>query len=114
MMLTWNIKIILLLIFITGGSLICSCVSRGPDTRFYILDPLPLTAPLVENADPENTMSIEIASLRLPQYLERPQIVTRDEGNRLKMAELHQWGGNLRKNMIRVIVDGDMNRSAGN
>ena len=58
----------------------------------------------MKDTDPKEPLSLEVASLRLPQYLERPQIVTRSTGNRLELAEFHQWGGNLRKNMMRVLA----------
>jgi uncharacterized lipoprotein YmbA len=60
-------------------------------------------APLGE-AKSSEPLSVEIAPLRLPQYLNRPQIVTRTGGNELELAEFHQWGGNLAKNMTRVLA----------
>ena len=72
-------------------------------TRFYVLNPLDSGASLVSESAQKGRLSVEVASLRLPQYLERPQIVTRSSGNRLVLAEYHQWGGNLRKNMIRIL-----------
>jgi hypothetical protein len=45
-----------------------------------------------------------VAALRLPQYLERPQIVTREGGNRLYLSEFNQWGGNLQKDLMRTMA----------
>ncbi len=92
------------------GSLLPGCFGTNPvtPTRFYVLNPTQYKTKLINIKDPSDTssqkmVSLEIASLRLPQYLEKPQIVTRTSHNRLEMEEYHQWGGNLRKNMIRVI-----------
>lgn len=95
----------LLLILATVGSLLLGCMSGiSSTTRFYVLDSLDFDADLVDEIAGEPPLSVEISSLRLPQYLERPHIVTRRSGNRLDLSEFHQWGGNLRKNTIRVIA----------
>lgn len=76
-----------------------------PPMRFYALNPMDPGPALVTAAPPEKaSLSVEVGSLRLPQYLERPQIVTRRSASRLEVAEFHQWGGNLRKDMIRVLA----------
>jgi uncharacterized lipoprotein YmbA len=48
-------------------------------------------------------VSIAIGPVTLPQYLDRPQIVTRDSSNRLVVADLEQWGGHLDDNFIRAL-----------
>jgi uncharacterized protein len=79
----------------------CSSV---PPMRFYALNPLDPGPALVTATPPSTFLSIEVGSLRLPQYLERPQIVTRRSASRLEVEEFHQWGGNLRKDMMRVLA----------
>lgn len=88
----------------TAFFLIQGCSSDGAITRFYVLDPIADTVVLEGKEDGTKSPSVEIVSLNIPQYLERPQIVTRNGLNELSLAELHQWGGNLRKNMIRVLA----------
>jgi uncharacterized lipoprotein YmbA len=87
---------LLILIALLGGA--CSSVN----TRFYLLNP-------VRNGEPasasEQAIVVEISRLQLPQYLERPQIVSRRSDNRLVLAEFSQWAGNLRKNMMRVMAE---------
>lgn len=93
------------LVFVLAGSVLSGCMgSAPPATRFYVLNPLDFGSGLVSETDRKDPLSVEVASLRLPQYLERPQIVTRSSGNRLERSEYHQWGGHLRKNMIRVLA----------
>ena len=67
--------------------------------RYYTLTPVSTAAP--PRATP---LAVEVVSVRLPQYLERPQIVTRSAPNRLELAEFHQWGGDLRKDMTRLLA----------
>lgn len=99
------LRIRLVFIFVLTGGFLTGCVTiTTPATRFYVLNPLTHGASLAIDAGLKGELSVEITSLRLPQYLERPQIVTRSSGNRLELAEFHQWGGNLRKNMMRVLA----------
>ena len=91
------------LICVIALCVLSGCNSKTPATRFYVLNPLETAQDLAGQGKGEKNLFIEIGSLSLPQYLERPQIVTRDTENRLDLAEFHQWGGNLRKNMIRVL-----------
>ncbi len=82
-----------------------ACITPTSETtRFYVLNPLENKVAMLEPINRKIPLALEVDLLRLPQYLERPQIVTRSGKNRLELAEYHQWGGNLRKNMIRVIA----------
>ncbi|MBA3012703.1 MAG: PqiC family protein [Proteobacteria bacterium] len=94
------------ILLLVAGWLLSGCLGVNPvtPTQFYILNPMDHDPGLVQKTQTPFPLSVEIASLRLPQYLEKPQIITRSHQNRLEIAEYHQWGGNLRKNMIRVLA----------
>ncbi len=77
----------------------CSSGSVGP-THYYLIDPVEQT-PLRENAKP---LALEIMDLHIPQYLERFQIASRGEGNRLMFSDTFQWGENFRKNLTRTFA----------
>ncbi|OOZ41951.1 hypothetical protein BOW53_01930 [Solemya pervernicosa gill symbiont] len=86
------------------GLLLAALVGCGGSTlphRYYVINAAPAEA-ASEVVNKQRVL--QVGSLRLPQYLDRPQLVTRHSGNRLAMAEHHQWGGNLRKDMIRVLA----------
>jgi len=84
----------LLLAFLGG------CSSNGkPPIRYYVLEPIAQEA-LAEN---ERTISIQIIDLHIPQYLERFQMVMRSGSNELVFSDSHQWGENIRKNLLRVL-----------
>ena len=102
-------KIFLWLILTTSilsTGLLSGCLGTHPvkTNQLYVLNPVEETKSLVKGMEGLPLLSVEITSLRLPQYLEKPQIITRSHQNQLIMAEYHQWGGNLRKNMIRVMA----------
>lgn len=85
--------------------LLAGCATGdAPTTRFYVLGTLPGDSAPLSDARRDPPIAVDIATLRLPQYLERPQIVTRSARNELALAEFHQWGGNLAKNMTRVLA----------
>jgi len=80
--------------------LLTGCLSSSPIIRYYLITS-------DENKSPETLqqpLSIEISSLQIPQYLDRSAIVTRTSNNRLRLSEEHQWAGNLRKNLLRVLA----------
>lgn len=82
-------------------SLLSGCLGGDSAvTKYYILSST-ATAQAPTNS---NNLNIEVSAVHLPQYLDRPQIVSRTGDNQLKLSELNQWGGNLRKNMIRTLA----------
>ncbi len=93
------------LVLILAGTLFFGCsLSNKQATRFYVLNPMEPSQGHLSDAYHQEPLSVEVASLRLPQYLERPQIVTRSSENQLELDEFYQWGGNLRKDMMRVFA----------
>jgi uncharacterized lipoprotein YmbA len=72
----------------------------APTARYYVLSPLE-SAPPAQKRD----VAVVVASVRLPQYLDRPEIVTRDGASRLQLADFAQWGGSLRQDMTRVLIE---------
>jgi len=97
------LQIRLVAILMVTGSFLCSCKTTPPN-RFYILNPLGPDVTIRSKTGHEGSLSVEVVSLRLPRYLERPQIVVRNSENQLELEEFHQWGGSLSKNMIRVLA----------
>ncbi len=90
------------LISLVGIVLVSACGSSGGNpVNYYLLDPVVTTA--VEGAT-TRPLVLEILDLVIPQYLERFQIATRGDGNQLRFADDNQWGENLRKNLMRTMV----------
>src|SRR5262245_59454821 len=76
-----------------------SCGNTQP-TRFYVLRAIADQPAAV----PAKGIAIGIGPITLPQYLNRPQIVTRVSGNQLAVAEFDQWGGDLNDNVTRALA----------
>jgi uncharacterized protein len=81
-------------------SLALGSCSSTPPTRFYVLSAIAVPPPAVTGKAP----AIGIGPITLPQYLNRPQIVTRISGNQLAVAEFDQWGGDLNDNLTRTLA----------
>ncbi len=81
--------------------LLSGCIGgSSPAVKYYLLDPQ--SAPAI--VDTKDSVSLEVSRIKLPQYLDRPQIVSRTGDHQLKLSELNQWGGNLRKNLLRTLA----------
>ena len=90
--------------FALAAALATGC-SSAPPMRYYVVTPLEGTAAAAPSSAPAHGPSVVVAGVRLPQYLERPQLVTRSGDNRLQVEEFHQWGGNLAKDLTRVLAE---------
>ena len=51
------------------------------------------------------TPSVAIVQVRLPELLDRPQLVTRGGGNRVQISEQQRWAEPLRSEIPRVVAD---------
>lgn len=84
--------------------ILAGCAS-SPSSKFYRLNPLLNSTSITRNASPEQNLFIAIGPVRIPDYLDRPQIVTRAGENELKLSEFHRWAGSLENDVTRVLVD---------
>jgi uncharacterized protein len=98
-----SISLLPVLLLITVCALLTGCFGSGSKNglSYYLIDSVEANAPEI---DTENQLAIELIDLHIPRYLERFQIVTRNGDNRLHFSESNQWGGNLRKNLLRTLA----------
>jgi uncharacterized lipoprotein YmbA len=86
------------LVTVAAFLLLAACATT-PGARFYTLNASP-----VEAAPKASNLSLALGPIDLPEYLERPQIVTRAGDNRLDVDEFNRWGGRLEEEIARVLV----------
>lgn len=79
--------------------------ATSPTARFYTLTPIPSQEAKVSSGTPVSPVSISIAPVEIPDYLDRPQIVIRDGLNELRLAEFHRWAGSLSDNIAAVLAE---------
>jgi len=74
--------------------ILAGCASSQP-SRFYQLNPMPNQTTPVSHLSASHNIVLAIGPLRIPDYLDRPQIVTRSGKNELKLSEFGLWAGSL-------------------
>lgn len=94
--------VLLLLAFAWLGA---GCAQQSQPSVFYLL-----SYGLDQNQSGSATtmregVSLGIGPVELPQYLDRPQIVTRTSENQLEIEEFDRWGGRLRDNFTTVLTE---------
>lgn len=94
-----NIRIAALVLTWLAVFLQTAC-STTPKANFYTLSDGASLAPL----QGQSSLVLAIGPIDLPQYLNRPQIVTRAGGNRLNVDEFNRWGGRLEEEITRVLA----------
>lgn len=89
--------------------ILAGCIG-APTKRsdFYVLSSYPGTP--VRTSSAGNLLAVELGPLSLPEVYDRPQIVTRNEANRISFAEFDRWGGELGKDLARVLARDLMTR----
>lgn len=92
----------------TCAALLAACAGSGEGTRLYVLSPVAAPAPPAASPAP----AVVVATVRIPGYLDRPQLVARGSGNRVQIAEFDQWAGDLREDLTRTLAE-NLSRQLG-
>ena len=83
--------------------LLVAC-SSTPATQFYKLNSLPSGQQENPAALPGDDIAIGVGPVELPEFLDRPQIVTRKSQNQLEISEFHRWAASLPRDFSRVVA----------
>jgi uncharacterized lipoprotein YmbA len=78
------------------------CAGQTTPSRFYTLSP---AAEGTAYRPSPSVTSVGVGPVRLPETLDRPQIVTRSGANQLEVSDFHRWGGDLREEVPGVIAE---------
>ena len=79
--------------------LLAACATPSPPSRFYRLT---AEAPATER---RSGLVIGVGPVLLAGYLDRPQMVTPVDGNRLRIDEFERWAGGLERNLAMVMAE---------
>lgn len=73
-----------------------------PPSRFYLLEPIS------DGASPASDAAarplVALGPVRIPRYVDRPQIVTASAKNAYHLSELNRWAESLDDNISRVLA----------
>jgi uncharacterized lipoprotein YmbA len=84
--------------------ILTGCAS-SPSSKFYQLNPVQNTTSASGGVSSDQRQVIAIGPVRIPDYLDRPQMVTRSGKNELKLSEFDRWAGSLESDVNRVLVE---------
>ena len=81
--------------------LVLAGCGRSPQTTFYTLTPLVTDATVPKSSG----TSIAIASVTLPELVDRPQLVVPDGGTRIAILEGQRWAEPLKSAISRLLAE---------
>lgn len=86
-----------------GLACLAGCAATTRSEHYYLLSPLAETG-AVKSQSGSGDIAVGIGPLQLPDYLDRPQLVTRTASSELHFSEFHRWAGSLRDDLGRVLA----------
>jgi len=89
------------LVLILGG---CISVQNSPTPRFYMLSALN-ESQISKRMDIASDVLIGVGPVKIPEYQDRPQIVTQSKDETLKFAQFDRWGESLDLGVERLIAE---------
>jgi uncharacterized lipoprotein YmbA len=81
------------------GLLVSACAGKSAPSKFYVLSSLPQPA----LSAPEGA-TIGVLPVTMPDYLDRPQVVTRVSENEINLDEFSRWAEPLKDSFTRALV----------
>ena len=81
------------------ASLLLAACGSSPQVRFFSLSPMDGGY----KQDPDDAVVLGLGPLRMPEYLNRSQIVTRGAGTELQVDEFSRWAEPLNLSVHRVV-----------
>jgi uncharacterized lipoprotein YmbA len=94
-----KISILIVLALLALVFFFSACAGTSASSKFYVLSPMPQSA----LSATEGT-TIEVLPVAMPDYLDRPQIVTRVSENEIKIDEFSRWAEPLKESFTRALV----------
>jgi uncharacterized lipoprotein YmbA len=80
------------------------CLPRTAPSRFYVLAPTVTAASPAPPAGEGRPVAIGLGPVRLPAYVDRPQIVTRRGPDEVDLAEFDRWAEPLADSVPRTVA----------
>ena len=90
--------VLLLSLLFSGG-----CASKSPN--YYVLHSLQSQARGAPATEARNGPTIGVGPVKIPDYLDRPQMATRSTPSSLQFAEFDKWAEPLDKNVARILAE---------
>jgi uncharacterized lipoprotein YmbA len=82
------------------GLLLAGCLGRSPEVGHFVLGAGVAVQP---SGDGTSDLAVLVGPVRLPAYLERPQIARLEPGGEVELDEFNRWLGGFRENLLRSV-----------
>jgi uncharacterized protein len=82
---------------------LCGCLGRSQPTRFYLLQSISGIPAEKTAAQKREVMHIGVGPITIPEYIDRPQIVTLVGPHELDLADFDQWAEPLKESVPRIL-----------
>lgn len=95
----------LTIMLLAGAALFmpAACGTTAP-TRFYLMSPME-DAGHASPAAGNNGVSIALSPVELPEHLNRPQMVTRQNGHQVRVDEFNRWAEPLAVQVTEILAE---------
>jgi uncharacterized protein len=80
---------------------LAGCFGTSRPIEYFTLTPLPRPAGLTEGG---TATVVAVLPIAIPATIDRPQIVTRTAENQISLSEYNRWGGSLKEDIGRALV----------
>jgi len=87
-------------IFTIISVILLSACGTSPKTNFYML-----SAEREASSYAQDSVSVGVWKVDLPDLIDRPEIVTRTGAYTIELADFHRWAGGLESNVSILIAD---------
>jgi uncharacterized lipoprotein YmbA len=85
-------------------NLLAGCRGYTPPVDYYHLSASLPSTEAMPSPQKKEGFSIGLGPVSMPDYLDRPQIVTRLSDNQIKVDEFHRWAGSINGNFVSVLA----------
>ena len=92
-----------ILILLATLMMLCGCLGRSQQTKFYLLQPT-LSLQTGKAVPAKEGLRIGVGPVEIPEYLDRPQIVTRISKSEFQVDEFNQWAENLMYSIPTILA----------
>ena len=93
-----------ILILVVTLLVLSGCLGRSQPTRFYLLPPT-LSLQTGETVPAKEGLRIGVGPVEIPEYLDRPQIVTRISKSEFQIDEFNQWAETLTFSISTILAE---------
>lgn len=91
-----------LVLVAAGLVVLAGCLGKTAPARFYALSAMEQAQGAKTGA---SDIAVGIGPIKLADYLNRADIVTRETGNTVKFAEFEQWAGSFEHNFTNALAE---------